>query len=106
MTTKINSTQIPQRFALYTSSRGNYFFNEIRDLIGAGLKELGLAVEMRDERAGFAPKADWHLVVAPHEFFELGAGKDLVAKKWPTNLILFNTEQPSSYWLAISVKHF
>ena len=106
MTTKPDSNPVTQRFALYTSSRGNYFFHEIRDLIGAGLKELGITVEMRDERAGFAPKTDWHLVIAPHEFFELGAGKELVAKKWPTNLILFNTEQPSSYWLALSVKHF
>ncbi len=106
MTTKSDSTPVTQRFALYTSSRGNYFFHEIRDLIGAGLRELGITVELRDERAGFAPKADWHLVIAPHEFFELGAGKELVAKKWPANLILFNTEQPSSYWLALSVKHF
>ena len=100
-----NNASSPTRFVLYTSSQGNYFFHEIRDLIGAGLKELGHPVEFRDERAGFAPKADWHLVIAPHEFFELGAGKQLAGKA-PANLILFNTEQPSSYWLALSVKHF
>ena len=94
------------RFVLYTSSQGNYFFHEIRDLIGAGLRELGLTVEFRDERAGFAPKADWHLVIAPHEFFLLGTGRDLVSKPWPANLILFNTEQPSSYELGLAAKHF
>ncbi len=94
------------RFALYTSSLGNYFFHEIRDLIAAGLKELGVTVETRTERNGFAPRADWHLVIAPHEFFELGAGKHLAAGQWPASLILFNTEQPSSHWLALSVKHF
>src|ERR1700733_4127018 len=103
---KPDSQPISLRFALYTSSLGNYFFHEIRDLIAAGLKDLGITVDIRNERNGFAPKADWHLVIAPHEFFELGAGKDLVAKKWPSNLILFNTEQPTSYWLAISVKLF
>jgi GT2 family glycosyltransferase len=103
---KPDSQPISLRFALYTSSLGNYFFHEIRDLIAAGLKDLGITVDIRNERNGFAPRADWHLVIAPHEFFELGAGKDLAAGHWPANLILFNTEQPSSYWLALSVKHF
>src|SRR5947209_2129530 len=94
------------RFALYTSSLGNYFFDEIRDLIGAGLAELGHPVEHRDERAGFAPDADWHLIVAPHEFCELGAGAALAKQAWPGNVIVFNTEQPSSHWLKLSAKHF
>src|ERR1043165_29345 len=94
------------RFALYTSSLGNYFFHEIRDLIGAGLDELGHSTEFRDERSGFSKDADWHIVIAPHEFFELGAGRNLVVQKWPAQLILFNTEQPSTYWLKLSAKHF
>jgi GT2 family glycosyltransferase len=106
MPAKPDLQPISLRFALYTSSLGNYFFHEIRDLIAAGLKDLGITVEVRNERDGFAPRADWHLVIAPHEFFELGAGKDLAAGQWPANLILFNTEQPSSHWLTLSVKHF
>ncbi len=106
MCKNLSSVPRPDRFVLYTSSQGNYFFHEIRDLIGAGLRELGLTVEFRNERDGFAPKANWHLVIAPHEFFELGVGKNLVSQKWPSNLILFNTEQPSSYWLSLSVRHF
>jgi hypothetical protein len=106
MTTNPAAAPIRLHFALYTSSQGNYFFNEIRDLIAAGLKELGITVDIRSERSGFATRADWHLVIAPHEFFELGAGKDLAAGNWPANLILFNTEQPSSHWLTLSVKHF
>src|ERR1700723_75646 len=106
MKTSPASPPIALHFALYTSSRGNYFFNEIRDLIGAGLRELGVTVEIRNELNGFAARADWHLVIAPHEFFELGTGKDLAAGNWPRNVILFNTEQPSSHWLTLSVKHF
>src|SRR5882757_9592600 len=106
MTKNKNQSLGTQRFALYTSSRGNYFFHEIRDQIGAGLKELGMAVEFRDERNAFGAQADWHIVIAPHEFFELGAGKDLVGKPWPANLIIFNTEQPSTRWSALSGKHF
>jgi hypothetical protein len=93
-------------FALYTSSQGNYFFHEIRDLIAAGLRELGITVEIRDEGRGFALLANWHLVIAPHEFFELGAGKHLAAGSWPKNLVLFNTEQPSSQWLPLAMQHF
>jgi len=93
-------------FALYSSSLGNYFYDEIRDLIAAGLQELGLKVEIRNEQKGFAPRADWHLIVAPYEFFELGAGKALAAGNWPKNLILLNSDQPSTSWLAQCLKHF
>ncbi|HXA44358.1 MAG TPA: glycosyltransferase, partial [Candidatus Angelobacter sp.] len=106
MKTNSASPPIALHFALYTSSQGNYFFNEIRDLIGAGLRELGVTVEIRNELNGFAARADWHLVIAPHEFFELGSGKELAVGNWPRNVILFNTEQPSSHWLTLSVKHF
>ena len=93
-------------FAIYSSSLGNYFFQEIRDLIAAGLKELGHTAESRDECAGFARNADWHLVVAPHEFYQLGAGEALGRRGGPANLILFNTEQPSTQWFALAAKHF
>ncbi len=102
---KSHST-VPPVFALYTSSRGNYFFHEIRDLISAGLKELGFSVICCDERNAFAQKADWHIVIAPHEFFELGAGQALARQKWPANLVLFNTEQPSTHWVALCARHF
>jgi GT2 family glycosyltransferase/tetratricopeptide (TPR) repeat protein/glycosyltransferase involved in cell wall biosynthesis len=97
---------VSRGFALYTSSRGNYFFHEIRDLIGAGLKELGFNVLFCDERNAFAQQADWHVVIAPHEFFELGAGQALVRQKWPANLVLFNTEQPSTHWITLCARHF
>jgi hypothetical protein len=90
-----------RRFALYTASLGNYFFEEIRDLLAAGLRELGFSVEIRDERQGFSHGADWHLVVAPHEFFYLGAGNEL-RERAPSGLILFNTEQPSTQWFALA----
>ena len=91
-----------RRFVLYTASLGNYFFHEIRDLLAAGLRELGFSVEMRDEHQGFAPDADWHVVVAPHEFFYLGAGNELRQQRKPNHLILLNTEQPSTQWFALA----
>src|SRR5262245_20388357 len=95
-----------QPFAIYTSSLGNYFFSEFRDVLAAGFQSLGLQVDLRDERGGFSEVADWHLVVAPHEFFYLGAGRELSEKPLPSNLILFNTEQPSTQWYARARHYF
>jgi len=94
------------RFALYVSSLGNYFFAELAALLSAGLKELGFQVDWRDENAGFADDADWHIVAAPHELFYLGAGKLLQDKELPSNLIIINFEQPSTSWFALAQKCF
>ena len=94
-----------RRFAVYAASAGNYFFGEIRDLVAAGLEELGFEVQRRDERGGFACDADWHLVVAPHEFFHLGAGPALV-ERTPPQLVLVTTEQPGSPWFALAAASF
>ncbi|HEV3057702.1 MAG TPA: hypothetical protein VGY48_05615, partial [Vicinamibacterales bacterium] len=95
-----------KRFALYTSSLGNYFFNEIRDLLAAGLEQLGFVVEIRNERYGFDEDADWHVVIAPHEFFHLGAGRSLLSKHVPSQLILLNTEQRSTPWFSLAYECF
>jgi hypothetical protein len=91
---------------LYTSSLGNYFFHEIRDLIAAGLRQLGISVHLHDENHGFADGDGWHLVLAPHEFFYLGAGQSLGAGDLPANLILINTEQPSTQWFRRAADFF
>ncbi len=93
-------------FTLYINSKGNYFFGEIRDLLAAGLKELGYGVRLSDETHGFNPNTNWHVVIAPHEFFFLGAGGELRRGNLPPNLILVNTEQPSTQWAALSASLF
>jgi len=99
-------SRVCRRFALYTSSLGNYFFGEIRDLLAAGLEDLGFFVEKRDERQGFGDEADWHIVVAPHEFFYLGCGPDLLRNGAPRQLVLLNTEQPSTPWFSLALACF
>lgn len=94
------------RVAVYASSVGNYFFSEIRDLIGGGFQKLGFDVELRTETDGFAPEADWHIVVAPHDFFYLGKGLVLRDQVWPLNTILLNTEQSSTTWFVSAYKCF
>jgi len=95
-----------KRFAIYTNSLGNYFFNEMRDLLAAGLGALGFEVMVVNEKNSFINEADWHIVMAPHEFFYLGSGRDLDKKGLPSNLILINTEQPSTQWFALAKNWF
>ena len=90
------------RFALLSSSLGNYYFQEIRDLIATGLSELGNEVVIRTEEEGFLDDVDWNVVVAPHEFFFLGGGEEIRRSRWPENVIIVSTEQPSTKWFALS----
>ena len=89
------------RFALLTSSLGNCYFDEIRDLIATGLVELGNEVVIRNEKDAFPDDVDRHIVVAPHEFFYLGDGEKLRQSDWPSNVIIVSTEQPSTQWFAL-----
>ena len=91
-----------ERIAVYTSSLGNYFFHEIRDLLVLGFRGLGLEVEVRDEKDGFVEQCDLHVVLAPHEFFWLGNGERLREQQWPHNIVMVNTEQPSTQWFALA----
>jgi hypothetical protein len=90
------------RFALLSSSHGNCYFHQIRDLIASGLAELGHDVVRRSEEEGFRDDVDWQVVVAPHEFFCLGQGELLRRSQWPDNVIIVSTEQPSTKWFAIA----
>lgn len=87
-----NPTPVSGRFTLYASSRGSAAARDIRELLEYGLKGLGVETALRDERGGFDPASDWHVVVAPHEFFHIGAGVLLKRGAKPSNLILLNVE--------------
>ncbi|MEK7859323.1 MAG: hypothetical protein AAB320_09310 [Elusimicrobiota bacterium] len=80
------------RFAVYSSSAGNYFWAEIRHLLACGLRKWGASAVEADER-GWAD-ADWHIVVGAQEFFSLGRGRRLQRKPWPPGVVLYNSEQP------------
>lgn len=95
-----------KRFIIYSSSQGNYFFTEIRDLIAEGLKELGYRVETKNETSWSSEEDAWHIVVAPHEFFYLGAVANSDIEVLPENLILVNTEQPSTKWALLAENYF
>ena len=91
-------------FAVYTHSRGNYYFHEIRDLMVAGLEELGQRTILADEN-GWVAEAEWHLINAPHEFFVLERPWS-VTQSLPKNLIMLSTEQPTTPWFKEAVRQF
>jgi hypothetical protein len=86
--------------SLACNSQGNYFFNQIRDLVASGLRELGCHIVLQSEREGFSSEADLQVIIAPHEFFFLGDGPRLRQCPWPSNVILITTEQPTTPWFA------
>ncbi len=94
--------EVQKHFAIYTSTAGNYFFEEIRDLIAAGLRQLGIRVTLQNENQPYLSDADWHVFVAPHEFFYLGRGEILRKEGLPENSVIVNTEQPSTQWFALA----
>src|SRR4051812_26674324 len=87
--------RIEGRFAVYSSAAGDYFFREIRHVLACALRGLGADALEADE-SRFLPQADWHIVVAPQEFFYLGRGRRLRTAPWPPGVVLFNAEQPGS----------
>ena len=95
------------RFRVYTNSQGNYFFHEMRDLVVAGLTELGFTAEAADETEGFGSGGDdWHIIIAPHEFFYIGTGWSLAEGQLPANLVLVNTEQSCTQWYQLASRFF
>ncbi|MBI5882439.1 MAG: glycosyltransferase family 2 protein [Elusimicrobia bacterium] len=94
------------RFVVYASSLGNSFFEEIRDLLACGLRDLGLDAAVADETKGFARDMDWHMVVAPHEFFLMGAGVRLRKGPLPANLVFYGAEQPGSRFYSLALQLF
>ncbi|MFA6316135.1 MAG: glycosyltransferase family A protein [Elusimicrobiota bacterium] len=97
---------VTPRFIVYASSLGNSFFEEIRDLLACGLRELGLEAASADESNGFAAEADWHVVVAPHEFFLMGAGASLRRGPLPRNLVFYGAEQPGCRFYSLALGLF
>jgi hypothetical protein len=85
--------------AVYVSSLGNYFFQEIASVLVAGFEDLDFPVELRFEADGVGGQ-DLHVALAPHELFTLGEGRRLMHLLPLERTILYNTEQPKSRWFG------
>lgn len=91
------------RVAIYVSSLGNFFMNEIAAIVKAGFADAGVEASLLDENANPSRDATHHIVVAPHEFFVLGEGRRWANDDFVSRAILFSTEQIQTQWFARSL---
>ena len=89
------------KIGIYINSVGNYFFEEFRDLLIHGLSKCHEPVA-RSDIEGFCEDLDMHIIIGPHEFFEIGDGPRLAKEGLPDNCIMVTTEQLGSPWYKIS----
>lgn len=87
------------RVAVYASSHGNVFMQEIADDLAADLAAAGIAVARHDETAPPRP-AGLGIFVAPHEFFVLGRGRAWIREDVIARAVMLNTEQVQTRWFA------
>lgn len=92
--------EVMKKYRVYTNSKGNYYHDEIAGLVSHALSSFA-PVELCDEQSGFTDE-DWHIIIAPHEFFAIGKGKDLI-ESLPDKLIYITTEQSHSPWFEKSI---
>ena len=91
--------------AIFASSLGNFFFRQIADRVAAGFRAAGYRVYRLDQNSQRPEDVTVDFVVAPHEFFLLGAGP-----RWRDTIdlprsIVFNTEQPGTPWYFRALRY-
>ena len=90
---------------IYSSSLGNYFINEIADFLNVAFQLRGYDTYRLSEVDKIPSKLDYHLIVAPHEFFYLGEGKSRTDLSLLSNGIMVNVEQPHTSWFSKSLHY-
>ncbi len=86
--------------AVLVSSHGNVFMQNIADDLAATLATAGVTVDRLDETADRTRLPPHRIIVAPHEFFQLGRGRDWIAEDAIGGTVMLNTEQPQTDWFA------
>lgn len=81
---------------LLASSRGGFFFRELRAFLAGGLRMAGWDVVEADERASAVSGIP--IVIGPHEFFSIGEGVEWLSTENLEGSVLVATEQPQSLW--------
>jgi hypothetical protein len=90
---------------VYVNSGSNFFMRELARLLSAGLRRLGLKVTEGDETTPHENRRKHTIVVAPHEFFLLGAGKAWARGDAVADAVMLSTEQPQTQWFIKSLPY-
>lgn len=91
------------KIGLYTSSQGNYFFDEMRDLLEQALTIIGFTPVILDENSPRPADLAVDLFIAPHEFFILGNTLKLLRNFKKLNAYILVAEQWHTPWFARSL---
>jgi hypothetical protein len=88
------------RVTLYVSSEGNAFFREMAEHLAQGFRAAGADARVADERAEVPLPEDMRrehvIIVAPHEFFQLGDGPKRLSFDLLRRASIWSAEQPGS----------
>ena len=88
------------RIGVFWNSHGNFFIRELADLLVWGLQSAGIDAVLRDETASKDEHLDLRVIVAPHEFYILGAGKSWKTLADAPGTVFYNTEQLQTHWFC------
>jgi hypothetical protein len=88
------------KVGVYYNSQGNFYMQEIANLIQWQLKSLKIDAQLRTDESDLGETVDIRIFVAPHEFFSLGLGKDWRNFIRAQGSILFNVEQVQTPWFC------
>jgi hypothetical protein len=91
--------------AIYCNSAGNFFFQEIANLVHWQLRALGISSQLRTDESQVDETFDVRIFVAPHEFFWLGRGAEWRHLASARGSVLYNTEQPQTQWFRAAVPY-
>ena len=89
---------------VFCNTEGNFFMQEIADLLAAGLRGLGISAAGRDQTTSRDEPFDLRVFVAPHEFFTLGQGMAWQDAAGDSNSVLYNVEQMQTQWFCRTFK--
>lgn len=92
--------RVSAKVGVYCSAQGNYFMAEIADFIAAAFEQVGVTAVRLCETDQRPDDLDFDLIVAPHEFFYLGAGESWQQASWLSRAVMVNVEQPHTTWFA------
>ena len=88
------------RIGVFCNSHGNFFMQEIANLVHWQLSALNFDSQLRTEESDRAEVLDIRIFVAPHEFFWLGQGENWRHLVQASGTVLFNVEQVQTAWFC------
>ncbi|MBO1040396.1 hypothetical protein [Brucella pituitosa] len=97
---KNDNSKRPGAVDVYVSSVGNIFMNEIARGVCDAIELCSFTATLKSELNGDYLNPKPKIVVAPHEFFLLNAGREYFNPAFMKNCIAYNTEQLQTQWFS------